>query len=433
MSITQKYEMSKVNYNLDLRNYASWVIPDYRRLMFDETRFLVLVGGAGAGKSYFAAQKCIYRCLTEPGVRGLMIRKVARTGKQSCSDQIVAVLNDMGLTKESRQIKSTGFIQFHNGSLLLLAGMDDPEKIKSITDIEFIWCEEASELTVEDIEQLSLRLRAPKNYNQIIFTLNPVGGANSSIRRRFVEYRDPQSKVFISTIDNNPFIDPQYRAKLDQLAENNPTLHAIYRKGEWAVAGDDLIFTNWRIVSDKDYPKQSRFDNIYFGLDFGFNAPTALVRVGIIDDRDYYVEELMYETMVTNADLIAKLKFLVRDDKYEIIADSANPDRINEITNSGFWCTGQEKGVNSIIQGIDILKSGRIFVRDGSTNLIKELQEYRWKRGKDGVLLDEPVRFMDHAIDAMRGVAFRVFRDFDKRGFLSVAKWNFRPRKTFFR
>ena len=58
--------MSKVNYNLDLRNYASWVIPDYRRLMFDETRFLVLVGGAGAGKSYFAAQKCIYRCLPNP-------------------------------------------------------------------------------------------------------------------------------------------------------------------------------------------------------------------------------------------------------------------------------------------------------------------------------------------------------------------------------
>lgn len=421
--------MSKTDYNLDLRNYASWVIPDFRFLMLDETRFLVLVGGAGAGKSYFAAQKCVYRCLTEPGVRGLMIRKVQRTGKQSCSDQIVMVLSNMGLMSEARQIQSNGYIRFNNGSQLLLAGMDDPEKIKSITDIEFIWCEEASELTIEDIEQLSLRLRAPNKYNQIIFTLNPVGGVNSSIRQKFVEFRDPQSKVYISTIDNNPFIDDEYRAKLDQLAENNPTLHAIYRKGEWAVAGDDLIFTNWRIIANNDWPKLKRFDNIYFGLDFGFNAPTALVRVGVIDERDYYVEELLYERMVTNKDLLNKLKFLVRDDKHEIIADSANPDRISEINNAGFWCTGQEKGVNSIVQGIDMLKGGRIFIREGSTNLVKELQEYRWKRGKDGILQDEPVKFMDHAIDAMRGVIFRIFRDHDKQGFVSVAHWNFKPRR----
>jgi len=411
----------------DLRCFPDWVIPDYRGLLYDQSRFLVLVGGAGSGKSFFSAQKCVYRCLAQPGVRGLAARKVGRTIKASCSDQIMAVLRHMGLAHEARQIQTTGDIHFRNGSVILMTGLDDVEKIKSITDIEFVWGEEASEFSVGDMDQLNLRLRTPGLYSQMMLSLNPVGGSNSPIKRRFFDRYNPEASVYVSTIDNNPTLDEAYTDSIERLAESNPTLYAIYRKGEWAVNTEDLIFSNMVILPADKWPRWKDCDEHYYGLDFGYNNPSACVEVGIKDGADYYLSEVLYKRGLTNTDLIEALKREEVNSAIEIIADSAEPDRIQEINDADYWCTPQDKAPHSVRQGISLMQSGRLFVHEESTNLIKELQEYRWKRGKDDILLDEPVKYADHLIDAARGVIFRAFKDKGQSAEVAVASYDYRP------
>ena len=63
------------------------------------------------------------------------------------------------------------------------------------------------------------------------------------------------------------------------------------------------------------------------------------------------------------------------------------------------------KGPDSIRSSIDLLKKWKLNVTQRSTNLRKELNGYKWKQNKDGVLLNEPVDLMNHAIDAVRYIA----------------------------
>jgi phage terminase large subunit len=138
-------------------------------------------------------------------------------------------------------------------------------------------------------------------------------------------------------------------------------------------------------------------------LDFGYNLPTALVKVGH-KDGIVWEEELIYETHLTNHQLIERLKTLIPPflRTRQIVADSAEPDRIEEIYNAGFNIIPCIKGPGSVKVGIDRVKRYRTHVSATSTNLIEEKQSYKWKEDKYGNVLDEPVEYCDHLMDAER-------------------------------
>lgn len=214
--------------------YQERINDVYYPLLFNEDRYLVLMGGAGSGKSVFAAQKIIGRCLTERH-RFLIIRKVSDTLKDSVFKLIVGRLSDMGILGMCDVNKTEKTILFPNKSEILMKGLDDPEKIKSIAGITGIWVEEATELLSEDFDQLDLRLRGETpSYKQIIFTFNPIS-EQSWLKGRFFDDPPESCTTLVTTYEHNHFIDPEYREILELKAKTNPNFYRVYKLGQWGV------------------------------------------------------------------------------------------------------------------------------------------------------------------------------------------------------
>jgi phage terminase large subunit len=140
-----------------------------------------------------------------------------------------------------------------------------------------------------------------------------------------------------------------------------------------------------------------------YGLDFGFNHPTALVQV-FIDDKNkkLYLHELLYERGLTNNDLIRCLKNIIPNRNTEIMADSAEPARIEEIYREGFNIHPAVKGQGSVQKSIDKLKEYDVYVTSESANIEKERSKYKWKTDKNNQPLDEPIDLDDDAMAATR-------------------------------
>jgi phage terminase large subunit len=355
-------------------------------------RINVLVGGAGSSKSWSIAQHIILNLCNQEDKRILIVRKVRATQKASCWQLIRDLLQEYRIPYEIN--KSELLLQVRNNAILFL-GMDDPEKKKSIEFGNYIWIEEATELTYEDFLQLKLRLRRKTDTkNQIFLSFNPVSSL-SWIKRELIDTGDDNVAVDYSTYKDNPFLSQDYKDELEKLKGQDENYYQIYTLGKWGIL-KNIIYSNWDIT--EKWP--SSFDEIIYGLDFGFNNPSALLEIGI-KDQEYYERELLYESGLTNADLIGKLENLVPKDA-EIYGDSEAPEKIEEIGRAGFNVHPSEKGKNSVKNGIDFVKRLRVHVHKGSTNLINEKRSYKYKEDKDGNVLEEPVKFRDHLMDSER-------------------------------
>lgn len=209
-------------------------------LFFDKHRHLVLKGGGGSGKSIFAGRKVLERCVSEPGHRFLVVRKVAKTLRESCFHQLCAQAREFYPSEIKRipQGKSGDmYITFRNGSEIIFAGLDDVEKLKSIHDITGIWIEEGSEVFEDDFDQLDIRLRGETPYyQQIIISFNPIS-INHWMKKRFFDRKDTRVRVHESTYKDNRFLPEKDQKTLEQFKETNPYYYTVYCLGMWGVIG----------------------------------------------------------------------------------------------------------------------------------------------------------------------------------------------------
>lgn len=365
--------------------------PVHRCLFSDTSRYEIVYGGAGSGKSHAIAEKTIFRLSTEQGHKILVVRKVAATLKNSVWALMLSKLEAWRLTGLAKINKSDKTIEIF-GNTLIFAGLDDVEKLKSIEGITSIWIEEASELTELDVDQLDLRLRgATRHYKQIILTFNPIH-IEHWIKKKFFDRQEPGSFVNHSTYLDNKHIDSEYRAVFERLKQTNRAYYNIYALGHWGVY-EGLVFEQWAEVPK--VPDGVQWDFAGYGIDFGFNSPSALVNV-YIKGRELYWDECIYQSGLTNTDLIARMRQEGLSGKG--YADSAEPDRILEIQRAGFNCSGADKA--NRIDRINFVKSFNIHITARSTNLSKEMHTYTWAKDRLGNSLDEPVKVNDHAIDA---------------------------------
>lgn len=216
-------------------------------LFFDTHRYLVLMGGGGSGKSVFAGNKIIERCSTEAGHRWLVCRKVARTLRESCFNQIVGQIQEQMPERVEKIYKGDMRISFRNGSEIIFAGLDDAEKLKSIYNITGVWIEEASEISEGDFNQLDIRLRGKTvRYQQIIITFNPISILHWLKRRFFdCDTLPPAEKAKIrthkSTYKDNRFLPPENIAVLEAFKFTDPYYYSVYCLGEWGVLGKSVF------------------------------------------------------------------------------------------------------------------------------------------------------------------------------------------------
>ena len=382
---------------IDFSDYPKCVLPAYHKFMTDTSRFVLLKGGAGSGKSVACVQKGIYRCFTEPGHTWLVTRKVGSSLRDSCFAEIVRVLGEYNLTQFCEIAESNLIIRIPaTGAKILFKGLDDVMKIKSISRPTFVWIEEATETAARDVRQLNLRLRGDQpHYKQVMMSFNPVSAAHW-IKKDFYDRAKGRTSLYSTTWRDNPFLRADDIAELEELADLDPLYAQVYRDGEWGEA-KGLIFTHWTVEEMRYEPGD--YDAVYAGLDFGYNHPSALVLVGFKDGVVYVFDEV-YKAHLTNQELIAQVAPKVG--AWPTVCDSAEPGRIEEFVNAGVRAQASEKGDGSVRAGIDWLKTHRIVVAPHCVNLIRELQMYHWAEDKFGNTLDKPVPVMDDAIAALR-------------------------------
>jgi hypothetical protein len=206
----------------------------YIPFLHNENRYAVLKGGAGSGKSIAAVQKIILRTTTERNHRILCIRKVATTIRNSIYQLLIDKLLEYDIYSEFTINKSEmRFTHNPTGNEIICAGMDDPEKIKSIAGITSVWCEEATELDEADFNQLELRVRGEtSNYKQFIITFNPISEQHW-LKRRFFDTPDDDTYLLNTTYKDNAFLDSDYIKHLTERVKANQNLYKVYVLGEW--------------------------------------------------------------------------------------------------------------------------------------------------------------------------------------------------------
>lgn len=398
--------MSK-NITVDFTHLPNLANDTYVPYFMNTSRYLVLYGGAGSGKSVFVGQKIVMRMLSEQHHKLLVIRKVADTIRESARAEIIGAIEQMGLQSLFRYSTApTGemTIKTITGNSIIFRGLDDKEKLKSVKDVTGIWIEEASDITLDDFTQLDLRLRGKhlKNYKQIILSFNPIS-AKHWLKKRFFDEKDDDATISHTTYLNNRFLDDKYISVLNSLKRTNPAYYKIYALGKWGVL-KGLIYTDYTIIDE--LPKNADFHR--YGIDFGYNHPTACTEIKIIhkegiEPDELYLDEIVYESMLTNPQLMQRIKNVAPHLlKLKGYLDSAEPARIAEFELAGFDVLGALKNTGSVGAGIDKCKSMNIFVTRRSTHIIDELDLYCWKLDRNGNPLDEVLKENDDACDSFR-------------------------------
>lgn len=391
----------KINIHTNIFN------PVYLPYLEDySTRFLLFYGGAGSGKSHFIAQRLVYKALKDTR-KILVLRKVNRTTKASTFQLLLDTLNQFGIINYCVINRTDFSITLPTGSQFLCMGLDDPEKIKSITGLTDAWLEEATEFSLDDFSQVNLRVRDPKAENQeIILSLNPVSKANWCYLHFFAE--NPELDEFRKTVrivhttyKDNPHLPEAYVQALLMMKATNEVYYKIYALGEFGSL-DKLIYNNWQKM---DFDPDTIKGQLLCGLDFGYtNDPTAFTASILVEnERRIYIFKEWGGTGYLNdaiADQIKEMGFA----KSIICADSAEQKSIDEIKRLGISrikpCV---KGKGSVLQGIQKLQQYELIVHPSCENVIEELENYAWKKDKQtNEYINEPAEGFDHYMDSLR-------------------------------
>lgn len=373
--------------------------------LFDYDIFTeVHYGGASSGKSHGVFQKIVIKALKDwkKPRKILVLRKVGATVRDSVFADVQATLSYFGILNMCKINMSAFRIELPNGAEVIFKGMDNPEKIKSIKGISDVVMEEASEFTLDDYTQLTLRLRDKAHkQKQIYLMFNPVSKANWVYNAFFVK-KPKNTVVYQTTYKDNRFLDALTRENIEELANRNEAYYKIYALGEFATL-DKLVFPKYtKVLLNKDDLRQI---TSYFGLDYGFiNDPSAFMHVKIDDDRKklYVVEEYVKKGL-TN-DKIAESITALGYAKEQIRADSAEKKSNQELRNLGIGrVIDVKKGAGSVMQGIQYLLQYEWIVDERCVKTIEELENYTWKKDKaTNEYINEPVDSYNHCLDAIR-------------------------------
>lgn len=373
----------------------------YLPALTTDKRYLFLFGGAGSGKSYFIAQMLVLKLIYEPYHRILALRKVGNHVKKSVFEQLKTVIRNWNLEDHFRINYNEMTIYYmpfrrknvSSQGVIHCQGLDDVDKVKSITDIDTVWMEEADQFEPEDFKQLNLRLRRDGFKNQIILSFNPTSPYSWLKEMMDTDDVDLKEKLFIlkTTYKDNKFIPKEYCEELEK--EKNKYLYTVYTLGEWGTR-EGVIYNPPEMCLS--YPV---FNEIIYGLDFGVADPTVLLRIGIKDQK-FYVTELIYEPM-NNRDLIKQMKNLNINSSEYIYCDH-DVNRVDELMMEGYNCQLALK--HDIVSGIDFVSSKKIISNPKNINFNKEIFGYSWDM--KSAVKDKPIQKNDHAMDALRYAIF---------------------------
>jgi phage terminase large subunit len=375
-----------------------------------------------SGKTYAAQQTMIKRGAENPKYVGRMFRRDATVAKKAFGPDLFEILqeqfpevwsrNNWNEQKACYTFPTNG----EQAGKIYLGGTNDPETLKGCKQTDALF-DEATEHSLEAKRQMEGRTQDLK-----IYAWNP----SASDHWIFTEtLRQPEDRYFYvhSTFEENPYLDEEIKENIRKWEPTKENIAAgTASKWHWDVYGlgkrgqrPGAVYTNWEITDD--WPMRMACNRWCYGLDFGFSIdPTVLIEFAYFQDR-VYLRELVYEIGLINLrrenepsvpSLEQRLIELDIGKRDLIRADAAHPDLIAELVVAGYnvvkFSNARGPKYGWVKTGILKTQQHRILVHRASYNVIKEFNNYTWKRDpRTDVQLDEPIGDFNHAMDPLRG------------------------------
>lgn len=377
-----------------------------------DSRYFIVSGGRGSGKS-FSVNALLVMLTYEQGHTILFTRYTLTSAYISIIPEFIDKLEQFGsiadfhITKDEILNKKTGSKIIFRG--IKTSSGDQTANLKSLQGITTWVVDEAEELVDEQkFDTIDLSVRQQGKPNRIILILNPTTKEHF-IYRRFFEDRGVQegsntikeNTTYIHTTyqDNIDNLSKSYIDQIEQMKIRRPEKYKQQMLGAWLNKAEGVIFNNWSVGEFK------HIGTSVWGQDYGFAAdPSTLVEVNIdSSNKRIYLKECFYLQRLTTSQ-IAQLN-LKHAREGLIVGDSAEPRLLSEIKAKGCNVRPSIKGQGSVTYGISLLQDYDIIVSPDSTNLIKELNNYRWLERKSNTPIDK----YNHLIDAVRyAVGFQL-------------------------
>lgn len=373
-----------------------------------EGRYLACKGSRGSKKSKTTAIRWIVKMMQHPGANLLVVRKVERTLRDSCFSDLVWAVRRIGVEESWRATTSPLEMSYlPTGQKILFRGLDDPQKVTSISIphgvLCWCWVEEAYEITREsdfDMIDESIRGEVPEGlFKQVVLTFNP-WNEHHWLKKRFFDHPDPDTLAMTTTYRCNEWLDDDDRRMFEEMRKRNPKRYKVAGMGEWGVV-DGLVYENWR--EESFTLDQVRGMETFCGLDFGYtNDPSAFV-IGFLDqkERRIYVWDEFYETGLSNRKICERIESMGYR-KERVTADSAEPKSIQELHDMGLWIVGAKKGRDSVRSGVNWIRDHEVVVHPRCVHFLTEIGNYQWAEDRFGNKTNEPEDGFNHCMDAMR-------------------------------
>lgn len=345
-----------------------------------------------SGKSYGIIQCLIYFASQKPGLRVSIVSHSLPHIKRGAYRDFRMIMAEWGLWDDNLFSYTDFIYTFKNGSYIELFGLEDESKARGPgRDILFV--NEANLIKKSLFDQLAMRTTG-----QILLDLNP-----SDLECWCYDIADKPGhcKIHSTYKDNLANLSATQISYIEAYRDADPYMWEVFGLGLRGRA-TDIIYTHWKLC--REMPMKGE---LFFGQDFGYNVPSALVLCELYEGA-IYCQEWIYETRLTTGDLIEKYKELGVSKTIQIFCDSAEPKTIEELRRAGFNAWEADKDVT---EGIRKVKSMPLFVTENSSNIVTEIKSYKWKTDINGKRVkdkdrDEPVKMNDHAMDAIRYAVF---------------------------
>jgi phage terminase large subunit len=374
-------------------------------ILGSDSRYFVVTGGRGSGKSY-SVNSFLLLLTYEVGHVILFTRYTLTSAHVSIIPEFIDKIETADLSQDF-YITKDEIVNLKTGSKILFKGIKTSSgtqtaNLKSLAGITTWVLDEAEELVDEDVfDKIDFSIRDKSKQNRVILVLNPTTKEHF-IYKKFFESKgvEPASNLingnttYIHTDykDNIEYLSESFIAQIENIRENNKEKYRHVILGGWLDKAEGVVFTNWKL---------GKFEEVapsIYGQDFGFSIdPTTLIQTSIDKtNKRIYVKELVYKSKLTTSEIF-ELNQRYCDNQL-IIADSAEPRLIHELRIRGNNIKETIKGAGSVTAGLSLMQDYELIIDPDSTNVVKELNNYTWSDKKS----DTPIDAFNHAIDALR-------------------------------
>ena len=374
-----------------------------------KNRLIINQGGTSSSKTYSILQLLILLAIKNKN-KGCLISVVAESFphlRRGAMRDFFKILQSENLYNRNNHDKTNN--TYHIGkSQIEFFSADNDAKLRGARR-DYLFVNECNNITINCFNELE-----PRTNKQIFLDYNPV--SNFWVHEYiFSGLYKHKFKYIQSTYKDNDQLSKQIIKSIES-RKNDENWWRVYGKGETGML-DGLVF-NFETINE--IPKEAVLKSQ--GLDFGYtNDPSSFIEM-YYHNGNYIFNERLYRTGLTNNDIVNFFKSNDINRNVSIFADSSEPKSIEEIYRAGYNVKPIKKGKDSIIYGIDKLKESKIIITSNSVNLIKELRNYTWEKDKEGKALNQPIDYLNHAIDAMRYARTGIEQQQINRGAKSVWK-----------